>query len=128
MVAYHCDANSIIDVPFNSRKYKNRMVSYNSIMQRLKNRNMMVNPQILDNEASKEYKAIIKDQCKIKYQLVPSHIHFPNTSKRSIWTFKAHLFSILAGVAEDFPRRHWDQLLPQSEFTLNLLHQAITLK
>ena len=36
MVEYHCDANAIIDVNFKSRKDKDRMVSYNTIMQRLK--------------------------------------------------------------------------------------------
>ena len=60
MVEYHCDANALIFVTFNSRRYKDRMVSYNSIMQRLKDRNMLVYLQILDNEASKEYKKIIK--------------------------------------------------------------------
>ena len=98
MVAYHFDANAIISVPFKSRKDKYRMVAYNSIMQRLKDRNMLVNLQILDNEASKEYKKIIKDQWKIKYKLVPSHIHHQNAAERAIWTFKAHFIYILAGV------------------------------
>ena len=53
IVAYHCDANAIMVVPFKSRKYRDRMVAYNTIMQRLKDRNMLVRLQILDNEASK---------------------------------------------------------------------------
>ena len=125
MVAYHCDVNRIIAVPFKSRKYKDRMVAYNTIIQRLKDRNMLVNLQILDNETSKEYKTIIKDKWNTKYQLVPSQIYRQNSAERAIRTFKAHFLSILAGVADDFPRRHWDQLLPQAELTLNLLHQAI---
>ena len=80
MVAYHCYSNEIIDVPFKSRKYKYHMVAYNSIIQHLKDRNIIVNLQILDNEASKEYKTIIKYQWKIKYQLVPSHTHRQNAS------------------------------------------------
>ena len=114
MVAYHCDANAIMDVPFKSRKYKDRMVAYNTIMQRLKDRNMLVHLQILDNESSKEYKKIIKDKWNIKYQLVPSHIHRQNSDERAIRTFKAHFLSILARVADDSPHRHWDQLLPQA--------------
>ena len=100
------------------------MVAYNTIMQRLKDRNMLVNLQILDNEASKEYKTIIKDKWKIKYQLATSHIHRQNTAKKAIRKFKAHFISILAGVADGFPRRHWNQLLPQAELSLNLLRQA----
>jgi hypothetical protein len=30
----------------------------------------------------------------------------------------------LAGVADDFPRNLWDILIPQTEMTLNLLHQS----
>ena len=99
------------------------MVAYNTIMQRLKDRNMLVHLQILDNEAIKEYKTIIKDKCNIKYQLVPSHIHRQNAAKRAIRTFKAHFISILSEMAEDFPLCHWDQLLPQAELSLNLLRQ-----
>ena len=84
MVAYHCDANAIIAVPFKSRKDKYRMVAYNTIMQRLKDRNMLVHLQILDNDASKEYKTIIKDKWNIKYQLAPSHIHRQNAAERAI--------------------------------------------
>ena len=41
-------------VPFKSLKENDRMFAYNTIMQRLKDRNILVNLQILDNEASKE--------------------------------------------------------------------------
>ena len=78
MVAYHFDFNAIIVVPFKTRKDKDRMVSYNTTMQRLKDRDIIVNLQILDNEAIKEYKMLIKDKCNINYQLVPSHIHCQN--------------------------------------------------
>ena len=101
------------------------MVAYNSIMQHVKATNMLVKLKILDNEASKEYKIIIKYQWKIKYQLLPSHIHRQNSSKRAIQTFRAHFLSILTGVANDLLRRHWDQLLPQSELNLNLLRKGI---
>ena len=114
MMAYHCDSNSIMVVPFKSRKYKDRMATYNTIIQRLKDRNMLVNLQILNNEASKEYTTIIKDKWNINYQLVPSHIHCQNAAKRAIQSFKAHFISILAGIADDLPCRHWDQLLPQA--------------
>ena len=38
--------------------------------------------------------------------------------------FKAHFFSILAGLDTNFPNYIWDKLLPQMELTLNLLRQA----
>ena len=85
---------------------------------------MLVHLQILDNAAIKDYKTIIKDKWNIQYQLVPSHIHRQNAAERAIRKFKAHFLSILEGVADDSPRRHWDQLLPQAKLTLNLLRQA----
>ncbi len=38
--------------------------------------------------------------------------------------FKGHFISVLAGASEGFPINHWDELLPQTILTLNLLHQS----
>ena len=93
-------------------------------MQRLTDNKLCENLQILDNEASEEYKRTIKNKWNAKYQLVPPHTHRSNTAERDIRTFKAHFLSILAGVAPDFPRNLWDLLLPQAELILNFLRQA----
>ena len=54
MVAYH-SSNVIIVEPFSSRKDKNWLAAYNAIMQRLKEKDLLVDAHILDNECSKEY-------------------------------------------------------------------------
>ena len=90
MVAYHCDFNAIMVVTFKTCKDKDLMAAYNTIIQRLKDRYMLVNLQILGNEASREYKTLIKYKWNINYQLVPSHIHRQNAAERAIRTFKAH--------------------------------------
>ncbi len=41
-----------------------------------------------------------------------------------IQTFKSHFIAILSGVDENVPMQLWDQLLPQTVLTLNLLWQA----
>ena len=79
--------------------------------------------QILDNEASAEYKRFVKKKCNIKYQLVPPNTHRSNAAERDICTFKAHFISILAGVDPDSPMNLRDLLLPQMEVYLNLLQQ-----
>ena len=56
MIAYHCDANLILADPFFSIKDVHRLLAYNKIMQRLTDNKLCVNLQILDNEASEEYK------------------------------------------------------------------------
>ena len=93
-------------------------------MQQLKDRNLLVDLQILDNECSKEYKATMNQKWGVTYQFVLPDLHRRNTAERAIRTVKAHFLAILAGVATDFPRYLWDLLLPQTKLTLNLLRQS----
>ena len=104
MIAYHCDANLILAEPFASRKYKHRLLAYDKIIPRLLNNKITVDLEILDNEASAEYKRAITEKWNAKYQLLPPNTHQINADELSIRTFKAHFLSILAGVAPDFPR------------------------
>ena len=60
MIAYHYDANLILAEPFSSRKDTHRLLEYDNIMQRLSDNKLIVDLQILDNEASAEYKRAIK--------------------------------------------------------------------
>ena len=114
MIVYHCDTNLILVVPFNTRKDTHRLKAYDKIMQRLSDHKLTVDLQILDNEASTEYKWVVKKKWKINYQFVPPKTHKSNAVERAIHTFKSHFISILAGVAHDFPRNLWDLLLPQT--------------
>ena len=77
---------------------------------------------IMDNEASTEYKKVIRQNCTI--QLVPPNNHRRNLAERAIQTFKSHFIAIIAGVDDSFPMRLWDKLLPQTILTLNLLRQS----
>jgi hypothetical protein len=104
MVAYHCDSNTILAVPFKNRADKHCLIAYNSIMKCLKDCKLLVNLQVLDNKASKTYKQTITSDWGMKFQLVPPLIHRRNIAKHTICTFKAHFLSILARVAEDFPK------------------------
>ena len=52
-------------------------------------------------------------QAGIIYNEVWLHMHWCNEAKKTIQTFKNHFIAILSGV--------WDQLLPQTELTLNML-------
>ena len=99
-------------------------MAYDDIMQCIKDRNMMVDLQILDNEASDEYMCIIKAEWGVGYQLVPPHIHSRNSAEREIHTFKANFLSILSIIANNYPKSLWYLLIPQTELTLNLLRQS----
>ena len=73
-------------------------------MRRLLNNKLTVDLQILDNEASAEYKRAITENWNANYQLVPPNKHQINAAERAICAFKAHFLSILVGVAPYFPR------------------------
>ena len=83
MVAYH-SSNVILFEPFPSRKDKNRLADYNSIMQRLKEKDLLVDLHILGNECSKEYQEIIRNRWKVQFQLVPPDTHRQNSAEREI--------------------------------------------
>ena len=124
MITYHCDANVILAEPFASRKDKHRLLEYDKLMQRLRDNKLTVDLQILNNEASAEYKQVIKTKWNTNYQLVSTNTHRRNAAERSIRTFKAYFLSILTGVAPYFRSNLWDFLLPQTELTLNLLWKS----
>jgi hypothetical protein len=67
----------------------------------------------------------IRDTCKLDMELVPPGCHRRDVVKVAIHNFKAHLLSILASVANDFPPNLWDWLLPQTKITINLIQQFI---
>ena len=85
---------------------------------------MIVNLQILNNEASTKLKHLITEELGITYQLVPPDIHRHNDAERAIRTFKAHFLSFLAGITPDFPKFLWDHPLPLTKTTLNFLRQS----
>ena len=76
------------------------------------------------NEVSAEFKKTIKKDWGATYQLVPPNVHRLNIAERAIRKFKAHFLAILAGVDPYFPKYMWDNLLAQTELTINLLRQA----
>jgi len=51
-------------------------------------------------------------------------MHRRNAAEKGIQTFMGHFISVLAGISDDFPIREWDELLPQTILTLNLLRQS----
>ena len=124
MIAYNCDTNKILQVPFFNIKDKHRIRTYNSIMRCLANRGHQFDVQILDNEVSTYFKRTIVEYRCATYQLVPSKVHRINIAEISIRTFKARFLSVLAGVYPTFPKIMWDNIFVQTELTINLLRQA----
>ena len=77
--------------------------------------------EVRDDECSKELKEVILDTCKL--QLLLPGCHQANLAEVAIKAFKRHFCSILAGIAIDFPHSFWNERLPQTLLTLNLLQK-----
>jgi hypothetical protein len=124
MVAVELDGNYIDAEPVQSRKAKALTDAYQEIFQRWKATGVVSpNWHVLDNEAPEELKQAIRaNKCRV--ELTPADQHRRNIAERAIQTFKGHFISVLAGVSDDFPINQWDELLPQTILTLNLLRQS----
>ena len=91
---------------------------------RLKQAGIIPQKHILDNEVSTTMKTIIRNEYKMKLELVPPGYHRRNAEELAIRKFRAHFLSVLAGKATSFPSNLRDRLLPQAKVTINLLRQS----
>ena len=124
MVAVELDGNYIDAEPLKTRKAKDLTEAYQKIYQRWKATGVICpNWHILDNEAPAEFKQAIREN-KCRVELTPADMHRRNAAERAIQTFKGHFISVLSGVPNSFPINQWDELLPQTVLTLNLLRQS----
>jgi hypothetical protein len=123
LVCYDYDTKAILAEPIQTRAAANISNALNKMLDVLEKAGSKPNIHIMDNEASAFLKhALLKR--KIKYQLVPPHIHRQNLAERAIQTFKAHFIAGLCTTDPEFPAAEWDRLLPQAIITLNHLRNS----
>eukprot|EP00804_Cyclotella_cryptica_P022238 CCRYP_017928-RA/>CCRYP_017928-RA protein AED:0.26 eAED:0.26 QI:0/0/0/1/1/1/3/0/814 len=124
MVAVELDGNYIDAEPVKSRTAKALTKAYQAIFQRWQATGAVSpNWHMLDSEAPEELKKAIRaNKCRV--ELTPADQHRRNAAERAIQTFKGHFIAVLAGVDSSFPINQWDELLPQTVLTLNLLRQS----
>jgi hypothetical protein len=104
ILAHHDATNAILVQPFQTKADHHCISVYNIIMERLKARNIAVDTQVLDNEASARSIHCIIHKWKCMHQKVPPDVHCRNKAEQAIRTFKAHSLSILASVDPTFPK------------------------
>jgi hypothetical protein len=77
----------------------------------------------MDNQATKHIKKFLtENECKL--QVVEPHNCHVNAAKHAIQMLKAAFIAALATTDSDFSLQLWDQLTPQVEDTLNMLHAS----
>ena len=125
MVAQNIDANYIFIDTMKNRSEIQMMAWYQLILNRMKKLGLTLKKHILDNEASASYTVLIEENGMV-WEFVPPDQHRRNSGERAIKTEKDNFVTILVGVSSNFPMHLWCRLLPQAEFTLNLLRQSRT--
>jgi hypothetical protein len=124
MIAYHTDGNLSLQQVFQTKADKHCIPAFNTIMARLAACGLLVDLNIRDNKASEDFKRVVIESWKTKFQLVLPDMHQRNKVERMIRHFKNGFLSILASIDAAFPPYLWDLLLPQAKLTVNLLRQA----
>jgi hypothetical protein len=123
LILYDYDSKSFVPDPMKNRGNKEMVRAFDFLIQSLIIHGLKPSLQILDNEASLALRNYLTKQG-IDYQLAPPHIHQWNNAERAIHTFKNHFITGLCSVDPNFPLKLWDELLPQTTITLNLLWKS----
>ena len=117
---YIAISNSIQAIPtktYNATKIRCITISMLSTLTTSGNQ---TNIHILGNEASYISKQGLPKN-KIKYQLVPPHLHRRNASENVIHKLKANFITCICATDTDYPDKYWDSFLPKATLTLNLI-------
>ena len=120
MILYHVDSNSIWVEPTKNKTEGEMIAARSRALDRMRACGIKPKRQVLDNEASKQYRQAIKES-EMDYQLVPPEDHRRNVAEKAIQTWKDHFVATLSGTASSFPAHLWCQTIPQMERQLNLL-------
>jgi hypothetical protein len=95
------DRNLLLQQKFQAKANKHRIPAFNTIMERSAACGLSVDLNIRDNEASADFKRVITESWKTKFQLVPD-MHRRNKAKRMIRHFKNNFLSFLLGSTPRF--------------------------
>lgn len=115
------DNNAILVRLLKSREAIDQEVVFREIYGYLQSKGFAPELHVMDNKSSTIIENYIKNEEKIKMQFVEPNMHHVNGAERAIQTYKNHLVAGLCMVDKNFPMQLWDELLPQSKITLNLL-------
>jgi hypothetical protein len=120
MILHHVDSNSSWSEAMQNQPGVKIILARARALEQMQRHGLMPKHQILNNQASAEYKAAIETSG-MTYELVPPKEHRRNMAEKSIQTFKDHFVGVLSSCAPSMPIHLWCQLLPQVERQLLFL-------
>ena len=101
-MAYHYDANNILNTPLKKRIGPCILSGITKIHNKLRKQGLIPKLHIMDNEVSEDLKTYFEDSG-IQFQLVPPHIHWINYAETAVKTFQNHFIAALYTVETLFP-------------------------
>jgi hypothetical protein len=102
MILHHIDSNSLWSKAMRNQSGGELILTHEQELAQMRRHGIILKHQILDNQASAEYKAAIEASSKT-YEIVPPSNHCHNMAKRAIQTFKDHFVGVLSGWASSMP-------------------------
>ena len=121
LLFFHEDCNYIHVEAMPSRSSAHFIAAFRRAIQLFTKTGFKPRMQRLDNEISAELLSVLQDEFNITCELAPPHNHRTLRVERAIQTFKNHFISTLCTCDPSFPLYLWEDLLPQSLLTLNLM-------
>jgi hypothetical protein len=122
MILHHVDSNSSWLEAMQNQSGGELILAHARALARMQCHGLIPKHQILDNQASAEYKVAIETSG-MTYELVPPKEHQCNMAEKAIQTFKDHFVGVLSSCTPSMPIHLWCQLLPHgsSSFFDNLV-------
>jgi hypothetical protein len=120
MILHHVDSNSAWLEAMQNQTGGKLILARTWALAQMQRRGLIPKHQILNNQASAEYKAAI-EASGMTYELVPPKEHRRNMTKKAIQTFKDHFIGVLSCCTPSMQIHLWCQLLPQVKRQLLLL-------
>ena len=112
MVLHHMDSNSTWVDPMQHRTEGCMIAARQRALDCMKLCDIVLNLQVLDNEASSASKADILASG-MTYKLFPPNYHRIKLADKSIQTWKYHFIGVLSGTADSSPLHLWCKIIPQ---------------
>jgi hypothetical protein len=106
MTLHHVDSNSSWSEAMQNQLGGKLILARARALARMQHHGLIPKHQILDNQASAEYKAAI-EASGMTYELVPPKEHQCNMAEKAIQTFKDHFVGVLSGCAPTMSIHLW---------------------
>ena len=122
-IMYDWTTNAILATPIKDAKADTIVECFKEKVEYLSKRGFKLRYNIIDNVATTAIKTYLETQ-DIIVQFVEPHNHRVNAAERAIQTFKNHTIVGLCACDNKFPSTLWDQIIRQSQDTLNMLQTS----